>query len=152
MWNRIAWNRIPSRIGTPAARAGASALETAIVMPVVLTLLFGLADLGLAVFSYNTLAEAACVGARYASLRGADSASPLGPTGDNSLVEGAVRSATTGLQANALVVHSTWIDGSNDRNRRVRVDLNYTYQPVITWVIGVRTLALSSTCTMTITN
>jgi Flp pilus assembly protein TadG len=138
--------------GQSGRRWGTSLLELATVAPLVTTLLLGLLDMGMAVFSYNTVAEAARVGARFAALRGASSKGPVGPAANHAAVEGAVRSATTGLVPQSLTVRSTWIDGDNSKGCRVRIDLNYSYRPLITWVVGFRTLTLSSTCTMTITN
>ena len=45
---------------------GSSIVELALVLPLLLTITFGLTDLGLAVYYYNTVANAAREGARYA--------------------------------------------------------------------------------------
>ncbi len=47
---------------------GQAAVEFLVALPLMMTILFGILELGIAVFNYNTIANAAQEGARYAAL------------------------------------------------------------------------------------
>ncbi len=49
---------------------GASALEFALIAPVLFLLIFGIVDFGLGIWTYNNLSQAVREGARYAVVRG----------------------------------------------------------------------------------
>lgn len=55
------------RMGRPRTR-GQALVEFALLLPVLVTLLFGILDLGRAVYAYNTIGNAARVGARVAAV------------------------------------------------------------------------------------
>jgi Flp pilus assembly protein TadG len=134
----------------PTIRRGVTMLETALVAPLVLILLLAMMDLGLAVYSNNTLAEAARAGTRYATVHGLKSISPAGPVSDDANVEAAVRDYAPGILPARLVVQSSWPDGNNAPGSRVTVTVTYSYNLGVSSLLGFRALSLSSTSTMVI--
>ncbi len=135
-----------------AARRGASVVEGAIVLPLVIILLVGMVDLAIAVYASNTTAEAARVGTRYAIAHGAKSKTPLGPAANNATVENKVRSSAPGMVASNVTVTSTWLDGNNNPGSRVKVTVNYNYRFAVAWIFGASTRSLRGESTMTIPN
>jgi Flp pilus assembly protein TadG len=133
-------------------RRAVTTVELAIIAPVVILLLIGMVDLGVAVYSSNTLAEAVRAGARYAVVHGANSTSPAGPTANSTAVENVVKGYAPGIKAANLVVTSTWPDGSNAFGNRVTVVATYNYNSAIAWIIGITTIPLRATTTMEISH
>src|SRR5436190_16717899 len=127
--DRMAPVRNPRRC---PGRGGATVLEMAVVAPAVLLLLFGMIDLGIAVYAYNTLAEAVRAGTRYAAVHGSHATGPAGPVANDKQVEDVVRSYAPGFVASRLRVSSTWPDGDNEPNSHITVSANYDYTPAVT--------------------
>lgn len=128
-------------------RRGVTTLEFALVAPMVLMVLIGLVDLCIAIFAYNTTAEAARAGARYAVVHGSRATTPVGPAPNNGSVEQVVRSYAPGMISGNLTIASDWIDGDNDPGSRVKVTVTYSYTPTITWVVGFHTFKFKSDST-----
>ena len=126
-------------------RHGAVILEFAIVAPVVLLLLIGSLDLGLAVYAYNTLAEGARAGTRYAAVNGTGGGATASDVAD------IVLDAMPGVKAQNLKVQVSWPDGNNLPGSRVTVVVTYSYRPVAR-LLGLDTLEFSSSSTMTISS
>lgn len=125
-------------------------LETALVAPLVLILLLGAMDLGIAVYANNTLAEAVRAGTRYAAVHGLKSPSPAGPGSSNADVEAIVRQYAPGCLSAQLVVQSVWPDGNNSPGSHVTVSATYDYNLGVTTLLGFRNVRLRSTSTMAI--
>lgn len=116
----------------------------AVVGPIALTVIVGIMDLGIAIWSYNNIAEAAREGARYAQVHGAKYASwraataalPVGtaqasgPAANDPNVEAVVRSYALVSQPQLTVV-SSWANGNNNPNSPVTVEATYSYSPVL---------------------
>lgn len=123
-----------------AAERGQGALEFILAFPLVMTLLFGIMEFGIAVFSYSTIANAAQEGARYGALHPAavsgTCANPGAGIGD------AVCRLTAGLHGNQVRYTATVDAGI------LRVAVTYRYQavsgPVARAVGEGGTLALSA--------
>ena len=141
---------IPGSSRRGRTRAGATVLEMAVVAPAVLLLLFGMIDLGIAVYAYNTLAEAVRAGTRYGVVHGARATKPAGPLANDRQVEDVVRSYAPGFIPAKLTVTSTWPDGDNEPSSHITVSANYNYTPTVTALLGFKTLKLSSTSNMSI--
>ncbi len=126
-------------------RRGTTAVEAAIVYPVVLLLTLGLAVVGLGVFRYQQVAALAREGARYAAVHGgqwaADNNSGTLTTTQN-IYDNAILPHATGLDtsqwtsANVTVTYAdsgqmpTYTDGSgNTKTNIVTVTVNYTWAP-----------------------
>ena len=67
---------------------GAELIEFALVSLLLLTLLFGIMEFGRAIWIYNTVAHVAREGARFAIVRGAESALPADAAAVNAHVQG----------------------------------------------------------------
>ena len=134
------------------SRSGVAALEMAIVCSIVLLLLMGVADLSIAVYASNTVAEASRAGTRYAISHSSSSSSAVGPAANNSTVESVVRAAAPGLSSSKMTVTSTWLDGNNSPGSRVQVTVSYDYRPAAAWVLGSKVLTLRGNSTMVIPN
>lgn len=135
-----------------ARQRGTTIVEMAVVAPVVLILLIGTMDLGIAVYAYNTMAEAARAGTRYAAVHGSKAKKQAGPAANDPEVEKTVRAYAPGVIASDLTVASSWPDGDNEPGSRVTVTVNYDYRPATTWIIGFTKLKLGSSSTMYISN
>jgi hypothetical protein len=146
--------------GDPRAdRRGATVVEMAIVVSVFLTLVLGMLDLGIAVFRYHLLAQAARQGARQAIVHGsmADRLGPWGPAtyAGTADVEGhpivaAIRPFLVGLDLSQVTIQAEWPDADNKFEQRVRVAVSAPYQPMMTFIFGNPTFTLQGTSTMLI--
>ncbi len=133
------------------ARGGATTIETAITIMIFVTLVFGMLDLGLAVFRRQLLAEAARQVARQAIVRGSMSSvlGSWGPTTHAGTADAdddfgnAVESLLTGMDPADVSVQVEWPEG-NDLDDPVRVTLSTTYTPLLTFVLGSDPYTLSA--------
>ena len=134
--------------------------EAAIIMPVFLTLALGMIDLGIAVFQNNAVAEASRQGARIASVHGSlapidGSGSSWGPTAycgaanSSDTIPTTLRSAgaLAGLNAATVSIAVSWPTGGNSvqNGDTVQVTVSTTWMPVISYVIGSKTVTLTAT-------
>jgi Flp pilus assembly protein TadG len=139
-------------------RYGTHTIEMAFVAPVALFLIVGIMDVGLAIASYNNIAEASREGGRYAQIHGSKYAvwyaglsSPgagtppaSGPTANDANVDKAVRSYAN-VDPAKLTVYSSWPNGNNNPNSPVTIDAYYSYSPVL--FLGLSTLNLHTKTT-----
>ena len=142
------------------ARRGATAVETAIVMLVLLTLVFGMLDLGVAIFRHHNLAQAARQGARKAIVHG-NLSSQLGAWGpetvtckasDPSPIAEAIRPFLVSLDLSKVDIVVEWLDGGNDgmSGHRVQVRVSAPYKPIMTFIFGNPSFTLRAESTMPI--
>ena len=136
---------------------GQALVEFALVSIIFFMLIFGMIDVGRAVWHYNTLAQATREGTRYAIVHGGDSLDPSGPgsayyTPPNSdtQVSQVVENHAGSLNTLELTVETTWIDGTNGAGSRVTVSSQYTYKPIFN-MFGILEFGMSSSSTMEIT-
>ncbi|HUT14608.1 MAG TPA: TadE/TadG family type IV pilus assembly protein [Thermoguttaceae bacterium] len=137
---------------------GTTSVEMALVLLLFLTLVLGMLDLGIGVFRYNLLAQAARQGARQAIVHGtlADRLGPWGPQsysgqGDDSHpVADAVRPSLTAFDPSEVGIQADWIDGDNEFEKRVRIAVSAPYRPIMTFIFGNPTFTLRGTSTMPI--
>jgi hypothetical protein len=99
---------------------------------------------------YVTVADAARVGARYASTHGANSTAPVGPSGYTAL-SNVVRNQATGLDAANLTVTATWAQ-NNQPGSIVTVDIAYRTQTLTSMFWAGQTFTLRSRSSMVIQN
>ena len=106
---------------------GASAVEFAFVLPVLLALTLGALDGGRALLAINTLEKLAKEGARYASVRGSEYATPANEAAIQAYVEG----RATGLKVDDVVVSADWPNGpwpaGNDPGDPVTITVTYPF-------------------------
>lgn len=132
----------------PLARdkKGQELVEYALTLPVLLLLVLGIMEFGLAVFAYNSVANAAREGARVGAVMDGDIEALRVP------IEDAVIARTGGLwltEGNVSVTETVVTTGTDTA---IRVTVNYTH-PLITGMImkaagGNATLQLRSEATM----
>lgn len=137
--------------------SGQALIEHVLTLPLLLLAVVGIFDFGRAILYYNTLAEAAREGARYAMVHGANSATPSGPgsgsyTAPNrdTAVEAAVKRFGIGLDHSQMTILATWPDGDNKAGHRVSVEVDYAYVPLTTMILGKVSVPLRSTSVTTI--
>ena len=138
--------RLPGK--TCGRARGITALELAVILPVVLMLLLGTADLGIAVYFYNSLSEAARAGTRYAAVHGSNSQQAVGPSANDATVEDRVRRNVPGISSADLTVTSSWPDGNNAPGSRVIVTTDLNYKLAVTGLLGFKSVRLTSASTM----
>lgn len=131
---------------------GQDLIEFALVLPLLLLLLTGIMEFGLAVMAYNTVANAAREGARYGvvrlhSVRNADDCQ--GYAGE---IAAAARQLTTGLDQGALTFDVQCVTSPTTGRLQVQVEAEYTHQfitaPVIMALGGDGTLTMVTVSTM----
>ena len=93
--------------GFARQRSGASAVEFAFVLPVLLALTLGALNGGRALLAINTVEKLAKEGARYASVRGSEYATPA----DEAAIRAYIEGRETGLDVDNLVVSADWPTG-----------------------------------------
>lgn len=137
---------------------GQALVEFSLVSIVFFLMVFGMVDVGRAVWNYNTLAQATREGARYAIVHGSDSSDPSGPGGDHytapdtdAMITQQVEKFGGGLNPSQLTVQSEWPDGSNYSGSHVTVTSEYEFQPIFDF-LGVVSFTMTSSSTMRITN
>lgn len=109
---------------------GQSLVEFALVVPVMFMLIFGLIDVGRAVWQSNTLAYATREATRYAIVHGAGSASPVPYCSSctNATITAVVEQNAIGVSG--ITVTVGYPDGNNDRGSRVFVDATAPFVPM----------------------
>ncbi|MDP9265334.1 MAG: pilus assembly protein [Chloroflexota bacterium] len=90
-------------IGRTSAEEGATLVEFALIVPLLLLLIIVILDLGRAVNAYVTVSNASREGARYASVH---------PTASPSAIVAAVKTRSVPLDASQLTVTATYYDGT----------------------------------------
>ena len=93
----------PDRRGLLSATGGATTVELALTLPLVLLLLVGIVDLGLALNAYVTVNNASREGAQYAIVH---------PTATPSEITAVVVARSAPLDAGKLSVNALYYDGS----------------------------------------
>ncbi len=133
---------------------GATLLETAISLAILLTMTFGIIEVGLALYSYNFIAEAAREGSRYAMVRGSYCTSPC-TVATNASVQTYVQNlGYPGLNSSNLTATTTWPDTGasctpsvtpcNNPGNNVMVNVTYSFPWNIPFIPS-RTLTMTST-------
>ncbi len=136
---------------------GESLVEFSLVSIVFFLLIFGMIDVGRAVWNYNTLAQATREGTRYAIVHGENSTDPSGPgsayytpPSTDTNVTQVVETHAAGLNSTQLTVEAQWPNGTNSTGDPVTVTSEYTYQPMFNF-LGILSFTMSSSSTMDIT-
>ena len=151
--------RLPKRT---QRRSGAVSVEGLVIFLVFMTLCLGMLDLGIGVFQYHLVSEAARQGARQAIVHGQMAPAgwnggAWGPTTINEKANAtgvplvtAVQPYLVGIDLSQATIKAQWLDGGNAPDQRVSVTVTSTYQPCITFIFGDTTYSLSATSTMPI--
>lgn len=150
------------RLRASRGEQGSSLVETAFSMIILLTVIFGVIEICLAVYSYHFLSEAAREGTRYAIVRGAScsgfaSACPASSTDLQTYVKSI---SFPGIDPTQMTVTPTWSAYSsgntcpasppcNTPGNLITIKVQYNF-PLNIPFIPARTLAMSSTSSMII--
>ncbi len=113
-----------------SSRDGSVILETALMITILLVLMFGIVDLGRALFTSNNLVSAAREGARWAAVQ---------PTVDTNAVKTQVISHFSPFGGPALTnanIATTFTGIADDQTRALRVTIKYRF----TWITPIRAL------------
>jgi Flp pilus assembly protein TadG len=91
-------------------RPGATAVEYAVISPLVFLLIFGLAIGGLGIFRYQQVASLAREGARYASVRGVEYSTDMKQPAatEETIYKEVILERAVGLDRNALTCKVSW--------------------------------------------
>jgi Flp pilus assembly protein TadG len=147
--------------GAAARRRGQATVEFALCVIILLGTVLGLFDIGRAVLAQWSISEMAWAGGRYAS-RSVSTDDGITPTSDSSDsqslgggtstvdIVAAARAASFLLDPYAPTVTVEYPDGQAQAGRRVRIAIDYAYEPVSSQFIGGRTIHLSSANTLLI--
>jgi Flp pilus assembly protein TadG len=116
---------------------GATMVELALVLPLLLTVMFGIMESGRLALTYTTLADAARAGTRFAIVHGADRTGsgvdgPSGP-GNTANVEAVVTNMAiaAGLTASKLTVDVEYPGSTNVIAAPVTVSVSYPFRPIL---------------------
>lgn len=127
------------------ANGGQAIVEFALTLPVLLLLLVGLIDVGRGFQAYVSLGNAVREAAREASLHGADSSAPWGPTANDANVTSAVRGRIAGIRTADVAVTSSWPSSTNASGSEVVVGATYTFRPIALAFLGGVSMPMSAT-------
>lgn len=137
---------------------GATLVEFALVAVILIIVLLSMVEMGRMILVYNTMANAARAGARYAMVHGyyrsgsgADGSS--GPTCPCPQVNAVVQNfASAGLlDTSQLTVTVSYPDSSNLPGKHVDVTVQYPYNPLLGYFSSILNRTLSSTSEAVIT-
>jgi len=124
----------------PEKCRGQSTVEFSAVTVLTLVLMLMVLEFGRMVLVYNTIANAARSGARYACVHGATRTGngvtgPSGPAGNPSQVVAVIKDfAASGLLSTGnLIISVTYPGGSNAPGQTVSVSVIYPYDAFVTW-------------------
>ena len=124
--------------------SGALAVEFALIIPVCLMFVFGVVEIGGAIFVDHNLSKAVRDGARYAIVRGSATEEPA----SQSQIVDYVKSQALGLDPNKIAISISYAP-DNAPGSRVTVQADYSHNLMIP-IVPVGPITLSSTSTMTI--
>lgn len=124
---------------------GQAIVEFALTLPILLLLLIGVIDVGRGFQAYVSLGNAVREAAREATVHGADSSTPWGPTANDANVTTAVRGRIAGIRTQDVAVTSSWPGGGNAQGQEVIVSATYTFQPIAFAFLGGVNMPMSAT-------
>jgi Flp pilus assembly protein TadG len=129
---------------------GSNQVEFALIAFMFVIVLAGVAELGRMVLVYNTIANAAREGTRYAIVHGADqTVSPTGPGNPCTCTD--VKTVVTNfasaglINTGAMTITVTYPNGTNTAGSPVAVKVLYTYDPFVSFFGNILNTQLGST-------
>jgi Flp pilus assembly protein TadG len=124
---------------------GSSAVQFALGLPVLLALLFGIIEFGRMLWVESTIEHAAAQGARYASVRGAESETPV----TDAQIINFVESQVVGIKSSDVNVLVNWMPNKFSGSE-VEIELDYQFEFVFFGFQPFGPVALEGTATMTV--
>jgi len=146
---------------THKTRSGVATVEGAVVLSAWLLIVFATFDLTLAAFRYDALSEVARMVARRGIVRGATAAPDATPWGPETYTATAdaddevgqlVQTLLPTMDAESVEIEIEWIDGGNQEDQRIAVQVEYLHQPLSPFTAFSGGLLLSGSSTMRIAN
>ncbi len=137
--------RLMKRLRILKNRSGTAAVEFAFVAPVFFFIILGTMDLGRAMMISSTIEHVASDGARYAAVRGAEKEFPATETE----VVTYVKSKSTGLDTNQLIVDVTWAP-NNSEGGLVTVQVSYPYDFLVGGILSLDPIEIEDVARMVI--
>jgi Flp pilus assembly protein TadG len=129
---------------------GSSLVEFALISFMFVMVLAGVVEVGRMVLVYNTIANAAREGTRYAIVHGADqTVSPSGPGNPCTCTD--VKTVITNfasaglINTSAMTITVSYPDGNNNAGSHVSVKVLYTYDPFVNFFNSLLNSTLGST-------
>ncbi len=113
--------------------AGMAAVELAVVLPVLLTLILGCVDLGRFAYTYAAVNNAARAGAAYAVMNSFRTAAEKA-TWQNNVQKAARDEIAQQADANQLTVTTTWVPPTPTGLWQVEVTTSYPFQTLVPWL------------------
>lgn len=126
-------------------RRGVAAVEFAFVAPVIFMLTIGTIDVGRLVFSWSSLDHLAREATRYASVRGADSLSPMTQT----QLETYVTNRLIGMDPNDVTVTVAWTP-NNSPGGTVSVQLDLQFDFFLGGLVGLQSIVVQGESAMVV--
>lgn len=126
-------------------RRGVAAVEFAFVAPVIFMLTIGTIDVGRLVFSWSSLDHLAREATRYASVRGADSLSPMTQT----QLEAYVTNRLIGMDPNDLTITVDWTPNNNPGGT-VSVQLDLQFDFFLGGLVGLQSIVVQGESAMVV--
>jgi len=150
-------NKIKDKPNRPNRERGQSLVELAISLPVILLILLGTVDFGMAIFSYAILRDAAQEGALYGSFNPDNKAEienrarNISPQGEDEIFSSPVELTDSELVQVEVKAIGASCQGSTDgESNSLQVRVRYQYpilMPFIGTIIGSDTITLTGSAT-----
>ena len=142
-------------------RRGAAVLEMSIILMTFLVLTMGMLDMGIGVYRYHIVAQAARFGARRAIVHG-DRATQLGSWGTATIdvvanangiplvdgVDDGIAPMLVGCDLSQTRIRVEWLEGGNSFEQPVRVTLTSPYTPLFSFIFPITAIELTASSTM----
>lgn len=116
-----------------SARYGAAALELALVLPLLITLVLAAVDLGRFAYSYIAITNAARTAAGFASVNPLPVTSTTQETWRALVKANVLAEFGSTLDASKVAVSDPVVTVDNEGFKRVRVDVSYTFETIVAW-------------------
>lgn len=157
------WHSLGRRIrrSRAAREQGSTVVEMALVSVILLTMLFGMMEVSLALYTYHFISEAAREATRYAIVRGSSCSFPTACPATQQDIQTYVQGlGYPGIDPNLMTVNAVWsaypaggtctpLASCNNPGNMVQVTVNYQYALVIPF-IPTNSFNMSSTSQMVI--
>jgi Flp pilus assembly protein TadG len=141
-------------VDTLVCERGANLVEFALASAILFSLLFGVLQMCLALYTYNYISQAAREGARWAMVRGSTSCTNTPNLSNCNASSTAIQNYVQGLgypgiTSGSVTVTPTWPNGSNSPGNTVKVQVQYPFALSIPFV-SLTTINMAGSSTMVI--
>lgn len=137
---------------------GSVLVEFALVSSVALILMFGIMELGRALFTYHLVSNAARLGSRYAIVHGSDCSITLAGCAATTpaQIQTYVRNSSPGISSSSLAVTTAWTTGAaclgspfKGSGCTVTVQATYTFTSIVP-LLNMASIPMTSTSAMVV--